>query len=266
MSNRDKLMCVLAHPDDETLGAGGIIARYAAEGVDAYLITATSGEGGWRGEPGRFPGNAALVQIREAELHAAARILGIREGVFLNYPDGQVDRVDADEITAKISMHLRRLKPQVVITFDPFGVYGHPDHIAVSQFTHAAVLRAASEFFTAEDGYETHLVSKLYYMTETEQKFAQYQKVLGNIEMSVNGEIRRPVGWEPWAITTIIDTADYQDNIKQAMKCHASQFPDTNMIDRLFEQNLFDQATLYRVYSLVNSGSRIETDLFEGLQ
>ena len=78
MTNKLKLMCILAHPDDESLGNGGILAKYAAEGVETYLVTATRGERGWFGDESDYPGLEALGKIREAELLAAARALGIR--------------------------------------------------------------------------------------------------------------------------------------------------------------------------------------------
>ncbi len=71
-----RLMCILAHPDDESLGTGGTLARYAAEGIETYVITATRGQRGWFGPPEENPGLAALGQLREAELRAAAQALG----------------------------------------------------------------------------------------------------------------------------------------------------------------------------------------------
>jgi hypothetical protein len=77
MNEARRLLCVLAHPDDESLATGGILARYAAEGVATYLITATRGERGWQGDPRADPGSEALGQLREAELRAAAQVLGL---------------------------------------------------------------------------------------------------------------------------------------------------------------------------------------------
>jgi LmbE family N-acetylglucosaminyl deacetylase len=258
-----KVMFVLAHPDDESLGAGGLIAKCANEGVDVFLITATRGEHGWPGEPDQYPGPEALGEIRQEELHAAARILGVRAGAFLDYMDGEVAGVDHAEAARKISHHIRVFRPQVVVTFDPFGVYGHPDHIAISQFTHAGVLRAASEQVV---GYDPHRVSKFYYLAEPEDNLQQYQQVFGELSMQVNGEKRYPVGWKPWAITTWIDASAYREQVKQAIKCHRTQFPDENLIERMFENNLFSQTTLYRVFSFVNGGQEPEKDIFEGLR
>ena len=88
MKDSLKLLCVLAHPDDESLGIGGTIARYSAEGVDVSLLMSTRGERGWQGKAEDNPGLAALGQMRERELRAAAEVLGVKELVFLDYLDG----------------------------------------------------------------------------------------------------------------------------------------------------------------------------------
>src|SRR5436305_13450344 len=90
-----------------------------------------------------YPGLEALGKRREAELYAAAEVLGLRGIDFLDYIDGDLDQAPAQEAIAKIVGHLRRVKPQVVLTFGPDGCYGHPDHIAISQFTTIATVRAA---------------------------------------------------------------------------------------------------------------------------
>jgi LmbE family N-acetylglucosaminyl deacetylase len=153
-----RLMCVLAHPDDESLGTGGILAKYAAEGVDTYLVTATRGERGWSGDQADNPGLEALGRIREAELHAAADVLGLHEVNFLNYIDGDLDRAEPEQAVAKIAGHIRRVKPHVVVTFDPFGSYGHPDHIAICQFTTAACVAAADASY-GQGQYRTELMT-----------------------------------------------------------------------------------------------------------
>jgi LmbE family N-acetylglucosaminyl deacetylase len=136
-------MCILAHPDDESLGTGGILAKYADEGVETYLVTATRGERGWFGDPDAYPGPEALAEIRKEELQDAAGVLGLQEVSLLGYADGRLDQAEPDEVIAKLVAHLRRIRPHVVVTFDPYGAYGHPDHIAISQFTTAAVVAAA---------------------------------------------------------------------------------------------------------------------------
>src|SRR6476659_9671343 len=143
-----KLMCIFAHPDDESLGMGGTLARYADEGIETHLLTATRGERGWFGDEASNPGLKALGEMREAELHAAARVLGIRSISFLDYIDGDLDQAPAVKVAAEIAGHVRRIRPQVVVTFGPEGAYGHPDHIAISQLTGSALMLSASSAFS----------------------------------------------------------------------------------------------------------------------
>jgi LmbE family N-acetylglucosaminyl deacetylase len=112
-------MCILAHPDDESLGTGGILARYAAEGVATFLVTATRGERGWQGNAAAYPRSHALGRMREAELRAAAQVLGLREVVFLDYQAGELDRANPAEAIGQLVAQLRRVRPDVVVTFDP---------------------------------------------------------------------------------------------------------------------------------------------------
>src|SRR3989441_5323299 len=195
MTNTLKLLCVLAHPDDESLGTGGILARYAAEGIETYLVTATRGERGWFGNSEECPGPEALGKIREAELLAAARVLGIRRVDFLDYIDGDLDQAHPAEARAKIVEHIRRIKPDVVVTFGPDGAYGHPDHIAISQFTTAAIVEAANPDAPYHRDLAPHRVSKLYYMVASEKLLLAYQSVFGEVVMHIDGVERRGVMW-----------------------------------------------------------------------
>src|SRR5713101_5761560 len=118
LANELKLMCILAHPDDESLGNGGLFATYAAdEGIETHLVTATRGERGWFGEESEHPGLEELGKIRESELYEAATVLDIQSVNFLNYIDGDLDATHPAEVIAKIDGHLRRVKPEVVVTF-----------------------------------------------------------------------------------------------------------------------------------------------------
>ena len=154
-----KLLAVLAHPDDESLGNGGTLARYAQEGIGTYVVTATRGQRGRFFDNSSRPDDDTVGQVREAELREAARELGVREVTLLDYVDGSLDRADPREAVAAIAAHIRRIRPQVVLTFDQYGAYGHPDHIAISQFATAACVAAADASFGAA-GFP-HRVDKL---------------------------------------------------------------------------------------------------------
>src|SRR5688500_10910784 len=137
-----RLLGVFAHPDDECLGNGGALAKYSAEGVDCSLVCATRGERGRYYDPALpRPSDEEVGRAREQELRNAAAALGVRDVAFLDYIDGSLDQADAREAVARIVAHLRRVRPHVVITFDPFGAYGHPDHVAICQLATAACAR-----------------------------------------------------------------------------------------------------------------------------
>jgi LmbE family N-acetylglucosaminyl deacetylase len=260
-------MCVLAHPDDESLGMGGTMAKYASQGIETYLVTATRGERGWFGDEKDNPGLEALGKIREAELLKAAKELGIREVSFLDYIDGDLDQADPIEATAKIVSHLKRIRPHVIITFDPNGAYGHPDHIAICQFTTAAVLAAADPGYS--NTYAPHRVAKLYYMAWPKGKFEAYESVFGELIMHVDNVARHTTPWPDWAITTVIDTADYWNTVWKAVSCHQSQLVAYSQLEHLspeHHKSLWGSQEYYRALSFVNGGRTRETDLFEGLR
>lgn len=269
MANKLKLMCILAHPDDESLGNGGMLARYAAEGVETYLVTATRGEHGWFGSLEDYPGLEALGKRREAELLAAASVLGIHRVDFLDYLDGDLDQAPPAEAVAKIALHLRCVKPDVVVTFGPDGAYGHPDHIAICQFTTAAIVEAANPASLYHHDLAPYSVSKLYYMAPTIQLGVAYQAVFGVVVMHVDGVERRGIGWPEWAITTRIDTKDYRQTVWEAVLCHESQLVVYRRLEHVSQEHqkeLWDTQTYYRAFSLVNGGRGVEADLFEGLR
>lgn len=264
-----RLMCILAHPDDESLGTGGILARYAAEGVATFLVTATRGQHGWQGNAAAYPGSQALGQMREAELRAAAQVLGLREVVFLDYQDGELDRANPAEAIGQLVAHVRRVRPDVVVTFDPTGLYGHPDHIAISQFATAAIVASADPSYAGPPALPTHRVAKLYYLAPSRDLLAAYQQAFGDLVMPVDGTERRAAGWDTWAITTQVDTIAYWQQVWQAVGCHRTQLPTYQLLRDLPDEHhhhLWGTQTFYRALSLVNGGRTLERDLFEGLR
>src|SRR5437773_6443916 len=224
-----RLMAVLAHPDDESLGVGGTLAKYASEGVDVFLLTATRGDAGrYRGHrpsDDEHPGPAALASIREHELRAAASVLGVRDVSLLEHGDQRLDSASPREVVEDIAGHLRRVRPDVVVTFGPDGAYGHPDHIAISQFTTAAIVAAADSAFQIDrtDGAQPHAVSKLYHIAWPASTWAAYQAVFKKLTSTVDGVERQAVPWPEWAITTVVDTRSFSSTVWRAIACHESQ-------------------------------------------
>ena len=265
-----RLLFCFAHPDDESMGMGALIAKYAAEGVEVFLVCATRGERGWQGDEINNPGLEGLGTIRTNELMNAAKILGLNEVSFLDYIDGDLDQVDHAEAINKIATHIRRVQPHVVVTFAADGAYGHPDHIAISQFTSAAVVCAADSNYADSDKQPPHRVSKLYYCVDAKSFVAKLHSWDFKIEMEIDGLKREHVGWEEWMITTRIDADNYWRTAYQAVLCHATQIVTMKeMLEQFTEEqhrHVWGAATLYRVYSLVNGGRKVETDLFEGLR
>lgn len=270
MTNPLKLLVVFAHPDDESMGMGGTLAKYSAEGIETYYVCASRGERGWFGPEDQNPGLSALGQLRTKELENAIKELGIKGLYFLDSIDGEVDRVDHAEAIGKIVTYIRRIKPQVVVTFPPDGNYGHPDHIAVSQFTSAAIVCAADSSYQDAENLPTQRVLKLYYMVDSEHFINLIAPFVGNITFPVGDQIRGEVSWKEWMITTRIEMIEYCHAAWRAIQCHQSQLPSLGMLAEMHADAgvavLAMQGTFYRAFSLVNGGRETEKDLFEGVR
>ena len=254
-----RLMCVLAHPDDESLGTGGILAKYAAEDVGTFVVTATRGEKGRFDDKGTKPGPDIVGLTREAELRAATAVLGVRETAVLGYIDGELDRVNHVEATAAIAGHIRRIRPHVVVTFDPFGAYGHPDHIAIAQMAAAAIGQAG----------DAHQVAKFYYFVNGERKWAAYQAAFKTLVSNVDGIARTAIAWPDWSITTKVDAREFWQTVWRAVRCHETQMSIYKNVAALTEEDqkvIWGTGEYFRVFSHVNGGRHVETDLFEGLR
>lgn len=264
-----KLLAILAHPDDESLGVGSTLAKYAAEGVEIHLICATRGERGWTGREEENPGPVALGKIRERELMYAAKVLGITKIYFLDYMDGDLDQADGREAVERIASIIREVRPQVALTFGPDGAYGHPDHIAVSQFATSACILAGDSSFAASNNLPPHRVDKFYYFMNTASLVETYTSVFGDVSMEVDNVMRRFTAWEDWMCTTVIDASAHWRTALEAVNCHKSQISVYGALNDPSEKKnavLWGRRTYYRVFSLVNGGRRLETDLFEGIR
>jgi LmbE family N-acetylglucosaminyl deacetylase len=169
------MLAVLAHPDDETFGMGGTLALYARRGVSVHLICATRGEVG-EVEPHFLEGYQSIGDLRENELRCAAEKLGLEGVYFLDYRDSGMEgspdnehpealaAAPIDEVAAKVTDYIRKLRPQVVLTFDPIGGYRHPDHVAIHEATRRA-FEAAGDAQVYPGEYPPFQPDKLYYHT-----------------------------------------------------------------------------------------------------
>ena len=146
------LLAIFAHPDDESFAVGGTLALAAEQGARVAVVCATNGDEGGDGADGD---HAMDPEIRLAELRSACAALGIQPPVFLGYRDsgmegwgakpGALVLADPAEVIGRIALEIRRFKPSVVVTFDPGGIYGHPDHVAISDLASRAFRLTAAE-------------------------------------------------------------------------------------------------------------------------
>lgn len=273
MTTALRLMVIAAHPDDETMGFGGVLARYASEGVETSLVVATRGDRGkYRGHAvgsPEHPGRERLAQMREQELRGACAVLGIRDLSILDYDDQQLDAAEVRPAIAAIVRHIRRVRPHVVLTFAPDGGYGHPDHIAVSQWATAAIVAAADAQFgdagTSQLG-AAHTVQKLYFLAWDEETWAAYRAVFKKLVSTVDGVERQATAWPAWTLTTTIDTRAWASTVREAVGCHQSQMAPLQALKPKELDALLTTQSFYRAFSLVNGGRHRESDLFAGFE
>jgi len=270
VTNNLKLLVIFAHPDDESMGMGGTLAKYAAEGVETYYVCASRGERGWFGSEETNPGLERLGEIRTQELENAVKELGMRGLYFLDYIDGDVDKANHAEAIGKIVSHIRNIKPQVIVTFPPDGNYGHPDHIAMGQFTSAAIVCAADPSYLDPQGLIPHRILKLYYMVDSESFINLVAPFMGDMTFLVNEQLRGEIPWKEWMITTHIEMAEHCHTALRAIRCHESQLPSLGALAEMHKDAatavLAMQGTFYRAFSLVNGGREVESDLFTGIR
>ncbi|MBN1220364.1 MAG: PIG-L family deacetylase [Anaerolineae bacterium] len=272
MPNKLTLAAIFAHPDDEAFGAGGTLAKYAGEGVDVHLITATLGEAGQVASP-EITLTQPISALREHELRCACQHYGI-ELHLLGYVDGQTTIVPQDAAVYKIVRLLRELKPQVVITFGPDGVYGHYDHLAVHRWATAAVQLSGQADCWPEAG-PAHAVAKFYHRALPEEQVARMEQMMGHNYVLMESVPFPFVGYPMEKITTIIDARDYAETKLKGILCHASQLAQDNPYRQtgfdLTTDPLFWQETFILVQSQPGirsaiSTNRKEDDLFAGLR
>lgn len=282
-----RLLVSYAHPDDESFGLGGTIARYAQAGVEVHLICATNGDAGTV-PPEYLDGFGSIAERRLFELECAAERLGIRQVYPFGYRDsgmmgspdnGHPDclwQADPDEVAAKIVEVIRRVRPQVVVTFDPNGGYGHPDHIAM----HRATVRAFHEAGDAEkypdqfaDGLTPHQPQKLYYTVFPRAliRLAIWQMRLAGKDprrMGRNGDLDFVAVLEATPPTHArLDLRRFYDEWQRANDCHASQSSPRQLVrlPRFLERQVFGWQSFYRAWPETNGGAPLERDLFEGV-
>lgn len=189
---RPSLLVVTAHPDDESFGFGGVLARYGWQRVRTVLVTATDGGAGQTGD---IVESDRIVERRRQELQRAASILGVETHLQWTYSDGALADVPREEILAQLMRVMRAVRPQVVLTFGPEGGGNeHPDHTAISGFTTEAWERAGDADYTVP-GLKPFQPAKLFYITVSPDAAAErdieYTTPTAKIDISATLAVKR---------------------------------------------------------------------------
>ena len=277
------LLAVLAHPDDESFGLGGTLALYARRGYRVILLCATRGEAGTV-DPEYLRGFNSVAELRESELRCAAQHLGLHAVHFLGYrdsgmpgmpenshPEAQVAH-PIEEVAGRIVRHIRELRPDIVLTFDPVGGYRHPDHIHVHQATNMAFERAADPAFHPEAG--TPYQPRALYYHVFPHKFLRFVTRLMPLVGSDPRRFGRNRDIDLKALTEFDFPIHVRINIApvaavkaDAGACHASQ-GGIQMRRGLmgWATRLLGESEDYmRAFPPVDGGHRVTNDLFDGI-
>jgi LmbE family N-acetylglucosaminyl deacetylase len=245
------LMAIYAHPDDEAFGTGGTISRYASEGVKVYLVSATRGEVGEISDPS-LATPATLGCVREDELRCAAETMGVAQLVFLDYrdsgmagtPENQDPRAfinaPAEEVVPLLVRLIRSLQPEIIITFEPNGGYGHPDHIAIHKHTVVAFQAAADPTYDSKLG-DPWQAKRLFYTAIPHSFFEDMRQQMTDLGLDTQDlvDIDDPkLRWPDEAINVHLDVSHSVELKWQALQCHRTQFGPGNLFRRLPEERV----------------------------
>jgi LmbE family N-acetylglucosaminyl deacetylase len=277
-SNPHTLLAVHAHPDDESIGTGGILAKYAAQGIHTVVVYGTRGEAGDILNPDYVPPHPGMgiEEIRKLELEKALKTLRVGSVYFLGYRDSGMagtpenrhpnafTRADPEEATRKLVKIYRRTRPQVIVTYNERGTYGHPDHIMANRVARRAFEAAGDPAFLDDSGLPSWQPAKLYYLAISRTRIrlmVQLAKERGE-QLEIDPEV---LGTPDEQITTRIDVKAFLDRKFKAMFCHQSQFGPKSFF-RWLPEEWKEEAFGYELFECIKGcTSENETDLFEGL-
>ncbi len=281
------MLVSLAHPDDESFGMGGTLARYASEGTHITLVCTTNGDAGTV-DPKFMNGYKSIADLRTAEIHCAVEVLNLSELILLGYRDsgmaGSYDNEHPDalfaaplqEVVERITRIIREMRPQVVVTFDPYGGYGHPDHLRTHEATREAFFAAGDKTRFVEhlhEGLQLYTPQKLYYLTNDRRWLRQIIRVMPLLgadpeRIGRNRDINlREIAAHQFPIHARINISAYSKTAQIASECHASQISGFGMprwIGALRSLLETKKDSYMRAYP--DAGNQIrEQDFFEGV-
>jgi len=287
MTKRWTLMAVHAHPDDECVSTGGVLARYAHEGIRTVLVTATRGEEGEVVDPDMHPDEVKpkLGDVRTAELECACKHLQVEELHILGYRDSGMAgwetnnhpdclaQANLHEATGRLVRLIRAVRPHVITCYDEQGGYGHPDHIQVHRMTVAAFHAAGQARPYPEHGLAPWQPYKLYYTAYPRSYILSRYEIMCAMGAKVPSD--RPdfdpnkvEGTPEELITTRVDIRDFLLHKMCALRCHRTQIAPDWWLTRVPHEILRDKFGLEcftRIVSHVTVNGP-EDDLFAGLR
>ena len=219
------VLAVFAHPDDEGFGCGGTLAALVAGGHRVTLVCATNGDVGEISDPG-LATPATLGAVRQGELRAAMDVTGIQDVRFLNYRDSGMAGTDdnshpgclfqapPERVTTQVADVIRELRPDVVITHDPTGGYGHPDHITICHHTTAAVANCRDA-----------AAPMLYYLCFPRSVFQRMWREMesAGIRPPFSADDTAALGTADDAVTTVRKVGRFLAIKKESLECHRTQ-------------------------------------------
>lgn len=278
------LLSFHAHPDDEVIGTGGILAHYSRLGEQVVVVTATDGA---EGEIHNYDDPESikdrLSELRAREVRDALDLLGVKHHEFLGYRDSGMMGTEANhhesafwkadlfEAAGRLVRLIRRYQPEVMTIYDPFGGYGHPDHIQVHRVGIAAFFGSRDlGWYPLEEGEEYCEPQKLYWGAWSRARMKAYSKYFEDQEVE---DPEEQAWWENRGIpdhevSAIIDVSEFANLKIEALKAHRSQIPADWTMLRVPEEarsEVFGTELFQRIFSTVDS--RVpERDLFAGLR
>ena len=275
-----RLLGAFAHPDDEGIVSGALL-QYSTSGVETGLVCATRGEVGEIADPAlATPEN--LGQVREGEMRAAAEVLGVHNLWFLDYRDsgmaGTPENADprafaqasAAEVVGKLVKIIREFRPQVIVTFDESGAYGHPDHIAIYRYTTSA-FHAAADAVQYPDLGPAHSVSKLYYSSFPRSALRAIGEWMStqNYEGSFSGLDPEKLGMPDEQINVWLNVEPWREQKDRSRSMHRTQLDPNNLMAKIpeeIQQNWRSHECYQLAASRVGPDVPGENDLFARIQ
>ncbi len=256
------VLAVFAHPDDEGFGCGGTLAALVAGEHHVTLICATNGDVGEISDPSlATPGN--LWQVRQGELREAMDVTGIKDVRFLNYRDSgmagwednnhpsSLFQAPEGKVVEQLAAVLREVRPDIVITHDPTGGYGHPDHVTISQRTLAAVKLCRDE-----------VDPSLYYVCFPRSFFQRMWNMMVelNLRPPFSADDTEALGTEDDEVTTVLNVGRYVAIKKESLERHRTQIEKDGPFSKL-PQDFMDEVMSSEFFQLALCPDSEERDI-----